>query len=109
MEVKHMNRLSELRGSRSQAEFAKELGMSQQNYGYLENGKQGLKSDLIVKLCKQYGCTAEWLLCMDSAGEAVSDEADQGLSELVSIYSALDESARASLVDYARFINRDEK
>lgn len=108
MVVKHMNRLSELRGSRSQSEFAKELGMSQQNYGYLENGKQGLKSDLIISLCKRYGCTAEWLLCMDLNGDEPSGVKDPGLSEIVSIYRGLDECKRSSLVDFARFIGRDK-
>ncbi len=60
----YANRLSELRGNLSQAEFSKIIGMSQQNYGKYENGKSPLKSDLIEMLCKKFGVSAEWLLCM---------------------------------------------
>lgn len=63
--MKYKNRLFELRGSESQASFASKLGMTQQNYANYENGKQGLKSDLIEKICTKFGCSAEWLLCLD--------------------------------------------
>lgn len=63
--MEHKNRLAELRGSMSQKEFAEKIGLTQQNYWKYENGKQGLKSDLIEKICKTFGCTAEWLLCLD--------------------------------------------
>ena len=59
------NRLYELRGTDSQATFAKKLGLTQQNYANYENGKQGLRSDLIWKVCQMYSCTAEWLLMLD--------------------------------------------
>ena len=59
------NRLYELRGTDSQATFAKKLGLTQQNYANYENGKQGLRSDLIRKVCQMYSCTAEWLLMFD--------------------------------------------
>lgn len=64
--MKYNNRLYELRGSESQKEFAKKLGMTQQNYANYENGKQGMKSDLIALICEKFGCTAEWLLCLDN-------------------------------------------
>jgi len=63
---KYENRLYELRGSASQKEFAEKLGMTQQNYANYENGKQGLKSDLIKKICRMFGCSAEWLLGFDA-------------------------------------------
>ena len=59
------NRLYELRGTDSQATFAKKLGLTQQNYANYEKGKQGLRSDLIRKVCQMYSCTAEWLLMLD--------------------------------------------
>lgn len=59
------NRLYELRGTDSQATFAKKLGLTQQNYANYENGKQGLRSDLIRKVCQMYSFTAEWLLMFD--------------------------------------------
>lgn len=61
----YTNRLLELRGKTSQGKFAEPLGLTQQNYGNYERGEQKLNSDLIVKICKTYGCTAEWLLGLD--------------------------------------------
>lgn len=63
--MQYKNRLYELRGNESQTEFAKKIGLTQQNYANYENGKQGLKSDLIEKVCRTFKCTAEWLLCLD--------------------------------------------
>ena len=63
--MKYKNRLAELRGNMSQSEFAKKLGLTQQNYWKYENGHQGLRSDLIEKICTEFNCSAEWLLCLD--------------------------------------------
>lgn len=64
--MKYENRLFELRGDLSQAEFAKLIGLSQQNYGNYEKGKQALRSDLIKRICTKFGCSAEWLLGFDA-------------------------------------------
>jgi len=63
--MKYKNRLSELRGSTSQKEFAERIGLTQQNYWNYENGKQGLRADLIEKICYEFGCSPGWLLCFD--------------------------------------------
>lgn len=68
--MKYKNRLFELRGNLSQKEFAERIGLSQQNYANYENGKQGLKSDLIAKICETFGCSAEWLLELDNVAFA---------------------------------------
>ena len=68
--MKYKNRLFELRGNLSQKEFAERIGLSQQNYANYENGKQGLKSDLIAKICETFGCSAEWLLELDNVAVA---------------------------------------
>lgn len=70
--MSYKNRLSELRGDLTQAAFAKKLGMSQQNYGNYENGKQPLKSDQIALICETFGCTAEWLLGMSDVREPIA-------------------------------------
>lgn len=71
--MRYKNRLYELRGSLSQKEFAERIGLTQQNYANYENGKQGLKSDLITKICEIFGCSAEWLLELDSDKRTASD------------------------------------
>lgn len=63
--MEYKNRLAELRGDMSQEKFAQMIGLKQQNYWKYENGLQGLRSDLIERICTTFGCTAEWLLCMD--------------------------------------------
>lgn len=70
--VKYKNRLAELRGKSTQAEFAARLGLKQANYWKYENGKQRLNSDLIERVCQECGCTAEWLLCMDNSPSKAS-------------------------------------
>lgn len=70
--MRYKNRLFELRGDLSQKEFAERIGLTQQNYANYENGKQGLKSDLITKICETFGCSAEWLLGLDNDKRALS-------------------------------------
>lgn len=70
--MKYKNRLFELRGDKKQAQIARELGMTQQNYANYESGKQGMKSDMIERVCKLYGCTAEWLLGFDDNNNRTS-------------------------------------
>lgn len=59
--MKYKNRLYELRGNRSQKEFAEMIGLTQQNYANYENGKQQLRQELVDKICKQFGCNYDWL------------------------------------------------
>lgn len=65
MKMEYKNRLAELRGDMSQEKFASLIGLKQQNYWKYENGKQGMRSDLIERICTTFNCTAEWLLCLD--------------------------------------------
>lgn len=67
--MKYKNRLYLLRDNRTQADMARDLGMSQQNYANYENGVSGLRSDLIERICTLYGCTAEWLLGFDGTDD----------------------------------------
>ncbi|MDE6156202.1 MAG: helix-turn-helix domain-containing protein, partial [Eubacterium sp.] len=45
-----------------QAEIAKELDISQGNYSFIENGVANLKADDVVKLCKFYNVSADYIL-----------------------------------------------
>lgn len=42
-------KMRELRGNRSQRQIADLLGMSQQQYSYIENGKRGIKPQYFKK------------------------------------------------------------
>lgn len=93
------NRLSVLRGDRSQAEMAEICGFkSQQNYGNYENGRQALKSNHIEAICRKFGCSAEWLLCMDE----VEGAGNPMLSELSSLFEMMTPAQRSVLLTVAR-------
>ena len=87
--VHRNNRLSTLRGDRSQREFARGLGMSQQAYSKIESGVQPLKSDLIVRLCGMYGVSAEWLLGL-TEDEGMYDLRNEGYRMTLREWTLLD-------------------
>lgn len=80
--MKYGNRLYELRGNLSQAEFAKLIGLSQQNYGNYEKGRQALRSDLIKKVCLTFGCSADWLLGFDALIPPTFSDQERSLLQL---------------------------
>ena len=59
-----MSRLEELRKERNlyQKEVADYLGVERTTYNKLETGETALKGDPIIKLCKFYGVTSDYLL-----------------------------------------------
>lgn len=95
------NRLYELRGNMTQAEMAAILGMTQQNYGHYENGKQALRSDHIELICRKFNCSAEWLLCLD-----IDEKEDDGLKELRGLFAKMDPESRDALMVVARALAR---
>ena len=56
--------LKNLRGDRSSAEIAEKLGMTQQYYNYIENGKRQMNMDLqlCVKLSKIFDISVEQII-----------------------------------------------
>lgn len=55
-------RLRELRGNVSQAEFSKKYGVSQVAYGRWELGKREPGIDEILKICETERVSSDWLL-----------------------------------------------
>lgn len=108
------NRLSELRGEMSQREFAAKIGLSQQNYGKYEQGKQKLNSDLIAKICTTFGCSAEWLLGLDGKRvlpadaivPRVSEPAFAPLRGSIHAGSPMDEEALEGMIELPASIQR---
>lgn len=97
--MKYENRLLELRGRMTQAEFGQKLGLSQQNYGHYEKGKQALRSDLIKKICLTFGCSAEWLLGFD---EPIPAGLTQQEHALISDFRACSTDDRLLILKTAR-------
>jgi transcriptional regulator with XRE-family HTH domain len=60
---KHLaERLKELRGGRSQAEFANEMGIKQQTYAHWENGIREPDVEKIIKISLHHGVSLDWIL-----------------------------------------------
>lgn len=62
--IYYTERLKELRTYNDipQKEIAKELGISQQHYSMYESGKRILNAEQIIKICKKYDISANYLL-----------------------------------------------
>ncbi len=60
----HYKKLKELREDRdlNQSDIAEVLNTTQANYSYIENGVAFLKADEVVKLCKFYNVSADYIL-----------------------------------------------
>ena len=61
MKRKLPNRISEVRGDRSQRQFARELGVFQQNVNRYENGTTP-HTDFLLTLATKEGVSLDWLL-----------------------------------------------
>ena len=55
-------RLKALRGDKSQADFGKEIGVSQPTIRNYENNKRLPDSEFIKNVCNVYNVTADWLI-----------------------------------------------
>ena len=62
--VDYRKRLRDIREDRdfTQAEIGELLNKSQQGYNHIEAGRAELKIDDLVKLCKFYGLSADYLI-----------------------------------------------
>lgn len=80
-EKKINQRLLSLRGKMSQSAFAEKLGISQRVYSNYENGQE-LKSGIIRTICRECGCSAEWLLGFaDHSVESLSQQEHNLISD----------------------------
>ena len=61
-------RLRELRGSSSQAEMARELGMKQPQWARYESGASLPSIDILATICRAHACSADWLLGLPERG-----------------------------------------
>lgn len=63
-------RLKELRGSQSQSEMARPLGIVYQQWAKYERGESAPGSELLAKICRVHACSADWLLGIDRGTSA---------------------------------------
>ena len=76
-------RLRELRGTKTQAEFAKEIGVSIGSYGHYETGRREPDIATLLQIVEKTGASADYLIgsreptiCMSSAPQNVEDKAN---------------------------------
>lgn len=76
-----MNRLRELREDRDLTleEIGEKIGATAQAVGRYETGRRHISDDLILKFCKLYGVTADYLLGLSSSPWSVVSEMDTAL------------------------------
>lgn len=55
------DRLKELRGGVTQADFAKKFDVVAVTISQIENGKQNPSWDLAIRICEAYNCSMDWL------------------------------------------------
>ena len=56
-------RLRELRGfDKNQADFAKELGISQAQLSRYEKGKSEIGAEILLRIARKFGKSMEWVL-----------------------------------------------
>lgn len=67
-DLNYRTRLRNVREDRdlTQAELGKVLNKSQQGYSHIEAGRAELKIDDLVKLCKYYNLSADYLIGLTS-------------------------------------------
>lgn len=69
----YTQRLLELReyAELTQTEVAEALGMKQEQYQRYESGKNEIKASHIIKICKFYNVSPEYLLCFTDIKKAL--------------------------------------
>ena len=92
-------RLKELRGSQSQSEMARPLGIVYQQWAKYERGESAPGSELLAKICRVHACSADWLLGIDrgtSAATKVEQRGNGNISQIGNGNTAWDCSNCAS-------------
>ena len=69
--MNYRTRMRNLREDRdlTQREVAGVISKSQQGYSHIEEGRAELKIDDLIKLCRFYGVSADFVLGLDEAEE----------------------------------------
>ncbi|MDA8232846.1 MAG: helix-turn-helix transcriptional regulator [Magnetospirillum sp.] len=81
-------RIRQVRGSRSQADFASELAVHKETLGKYERDQMIPGADFVGRVCQQFGVSADWLLTgveppRSAAPSADSDRLDEELNARV--------------------------
>lgn len=74
-EMKYPNRLASLRADAhiSQRKLARAIQIGESTIQYYEHGERDIPGDVVIKLARFFGCTANYLLCADDVEPAKAD------------------------------------
>lgn len=61
------NKLKELRGTKSQQEFAQEIGVKQTSYSSWERGVKDPAAKTVAQIANTFGVSADWLLGLEDS------------------------------------------
>ena len=86
----------------SQQVLATMLGVSTQQYHRYESDKVPMKSDTLVEACRILGCSADWLLEIDTSERVVEPVSDEYKWLRNSFMHALNTEGQHKIIEYAR-------
>jgi transcriptional regulator with XRE-family HTH domain len=105
MEMDLGERIRELRGERSQNEFAEFINVSRPSVGLYENGRRVPDASIVSKICQKCGVTSDWLLGLSEYKSREQEETIIGMVKIkgrlkahVSLLSNLPASQREHIL-----------
>ncbi len=115
-----MLRMKELRGKRTQAAVAKQLGLTQRTYQNYEIGARQADYETLAKIAKFYGVSVDYLLGIENSVWTAEDYA-QGVvgtkqvsitpeqDDLLSMFDEMDEQQRRLFLEMGKAILKTNK
>ena len=90
------DRLRQLRGTSSQAEMARQLGIQRPQWIKYENGTTSPGAEMLSKICRVHAVSADWLLGLPTARQEQPPNAarDSALAEFAKHADALNDLAK---------------
>ena len=80
-------KLKELRGSMSQNEAAKRIGIAQQGWARYETGRVAPGADVLHQICSKFGVSADWLLGLTEERDRASADAAAATRRMISPFA----------------------
>jgi len=82
-----------LRGTRSQAEMASYLNVTQASYSYWETGERQPKLDLFAAICQRLNVSTDWMLGLNDAPQ----RPEPSIGEKLAMLKAQADKAKESM------------
>lgn len=108
-EEKVCERFKEIRNSlkMKQADFAKEIKLTQGHVSDIENKRKGVSDRVIEIICLKYGVRADWLL--KGYGEMYECTDTDDYSEISTLIGEKDPKAKQAIIDYWKLSDSDKE